>query len=206
MRPDLVPDSELDRLIDPEIRAEIGDPVPVTLAATTVYLPVLAVGLALSVFWQETIPGPRFSLPEILADLGIGTAVGLAMVLVTWKLARSIRALQELEIEFRKVLGHLPPSRIIALALLSGVAEEVMFRGTLQPWLGYVLVSLIFGCLHFVPSMVFLPWTIFAIAAGFVFGGLFEWRASLVAPITAHVLVNSVNLHLIVSGKRLPES
>ena len=32
-------------------------------------------------------------------------------------------------------------------------------------------------------------------------GGLLEWRESLIAPIAAHIIVNGVNLHLIVSGK-----
>jgi hypothetical protein len=124
------------------------------------------------------------------------------MVGVTWSLARALRALQELEREFQKVLGSLAPTRILALAVLSGTAEELLFRGSLQPWLGYVATSLLFGCLHFVPSIVFFPWTLFAIGAGFIFGGLFSWRGSLVGPIVAHSLVNGINLHLIVTGRR----
>ena len=202
MSSDDVPDSVFEE-IEPEILAEIGDPVPVTFAATVVYLPILVVSLLLCVFWQETIPGPRFSAGEILTDLGLGAAVGLSLVFLTVFLARYLRPLRELEISFQKVLGPLPTSHIIYLALLSGIAEESCFRGWMQPWMGYVPTSILFGLLHFVPSKVFLPWTLFALLVGFIFGALFEWRESLVAPMTAHILVNGINLHLIVTGRRL---
>jgi membrane protease YdiL (CAAX protease family) len=50
---------------------------------------------------------------------------------------------------------------------------------------------------HFVPRKELLPWTGFAILAGFVFAGLFAWTGNLLAPICAHVLVNGVNLPLL---------
>ena len=37
--------------------------------------------------------------------------------------------------EFRAILGHLSHRQIIWIAILSGAAEELVFRGTLQPWL-----------------------------------------------------------------------
>jgi len=193
---------EIDSLIDPEVRAEIGDPISMPDAAAVVYLPMLIVGLVLCVFWMETLPGPNFHGVRLLEDLGIGVAVGLALVAVTWFLALWLRPLQELEIEFRKVLGRLPARQILVLALLSGTAEELIFRGTLQPWIGYVAASVIFGCLHFVPSGTFIPWTLFALGAGFIFGWLFQIRESLVAPTVAHVVVNALNLLFIM--KRTP--
>ena len=197
-----LPDSVFDD-IDPNVLEEIGDPVPVTFAATVIYLPILVISLALCIFWQETVPGSASSVSKVLADVGIGCAVGLALVCFTVFLARFLRPLRELEVEFKKVLGPLPRGMIIYLAVLSGIAEESCFRGWMQPLLGYVVTSLLFGILHFVPSRVFLPWTFFALGVGFVFGGLMDWRQSLIAPVCAHVLVNGVNLHLIVTGKRL---
>ena len=96
------------------------------------------------------------------------------------------------------VLGKLSVPNAILLALASGFAEEVFFRGALQPRVGWVLASLLFGCVHFVPRREFLPWTGFAIGAGFVFGGLFVWTGNLVAPMVAHIVVNAVNLPLLV--------
>ena len=57
-----------------------------------------------------------------------------------------------------------------------------------------VLASLIFGFVHFVPDRRFLPWTASALVMGFVLGGLLELTGSVIAPITAHVLVNFFNL------------
>ena len=74
------------------------------------------------------------------------------------------------------------------------MAEEAFFRGALQPAAGWLLASLIFGAVHFVPRREFLPWTGFAILAGLLFGALFEATGNLVAPVVAHMLVNAVNL------------
>lgn len=197
-------DTDPETLIDPEIRAEIGDPVPIAFAARLVYLPILVVSAGCAFFVLETIPGANLTPGHVLEDLGIGAGVAIAMVFVTWVLGRCLHSLQELEHEFRKILGDLDTRTIIGLALLSGAAEETLFRGCLQPWLGYVATSVLFGCLHFVPSRVFLPWTLFALASGFVFGGLFSWRGNLIAPTVAHMLVNGINLHLIVTGRRVP--
>jgi len=55
----------------------------------------------------------------------------------------------------------------------------------------------VFAACHFLPDRRFLPWTAFALAAGLGLGALFEWRDSLVAPVTAHFTVNLVNLRLL---------
>ena len=93
-----------------------------------------------------------------------------------------------------RALGPLSVSNAVLLALVSGFAEEVFFRGALQPRVGWLLASLLFGCVHFVPRREFLPWTGFAIGAGLLFGALFVWTGNLLAPVTAHVVVNGVNL------------
>jgi hypothetical protein len=80
---------------------------------------------------------------------------------------------------------------------VSGFAEEAFFRGALQPQVGLVIASLIFGVVHFVPRREFLPWTAFAIAAGFLFGWLFDTTGNLVAPVVAHASINAVNLWLL---------
>jgi len=202
MAPEEVPDSVFEQ-IEPGILQEIGDPVPVTFAATVVYIPVLLVSLLLCLFWVKSLPERGHTWGSILLDLSLGVLVGFSLVALTFFLARYLRSLRELELEFKKVLGPLSLSKIIYLALLSGITEEICFRGFMQPWLGYLATSILFGMLHFVPVKIFIPWTLFALAVGFIFGGLLELRGSLLAPMVAHVLVNGINLHLIVSGRRL---
>ena len=126
------------------------------------------------------------------AALGLGFAAVTVMLSeattrwTSWGAALS-RALGE-------SLGPLSHRACWVLAGLSGVGEELLFRGALQPWFGYVAASLVFGCVHFVPRREFLPWTGFAILAGFGLGWLFEATGNLVAPIVAHIGVNGINL------------
>ena len=80
------------------------------------------------------------------------------------------------------------------LAFLSGIAEEALFRGALQPKVGLVAASLLFGLAHFVPRREFAVWTGTTILAGFMLGLLFQKTGNLIAPIVAHFIVNALNL------------
>ena len=115
-----------------------------------------------------------------LRDLGVGLVAGLLVVVASREFTRRSR------------WGE-------ALAALSGVAEEAFFRGALQPQVGLVAASLIFGLAHFVPRRELMPWTGFSIAAGFLLGFLFDATGNLLAPVVAHAVVNAMNLrHLAV--------
>lgn len=112
---------------------------------------------------------------------------------------------------------HLDAQRALVLAFYSSVGEEALFRGFVQPWLiqqagalvepgslaavvlGVVGASLVFGLLHFPVVKELVPWTVFAVVAGFAFGALAAWSGSLLAPVVAHLLINWLNL------KRLSE-
>jgi len=83
----------------------------------------------------------------------------------------------------------------LILAAASGLAEEALFRGALQPRVGLVAASALFGLAHFTPRRDLWPWLGFAVAAGFLLGGLFALTGNLVAPIVAHAGINAVNLH-----------
>ena len=91
-------------------------------------------------------------------------------------------------------LGPLRTRDCIVLALLSGVAEEALFRGALQPQVGLVWASLLFALAHLVPRRELLPWSVFSLAAGFLLGGLYLATGNLVAPVVAHFTINAVNL------------
>ena len=82
----------------------------------------------------------------------------------------------------------------VLLALASGIGEEMFFRGALQPAVGIVWASLIFGACHFLPRRELVLWSGYAVVMGLAFGWLFEATGHLAAPIAAHVLVNAVNL------------
>lgn len=214
--PDRVPDEALSTLIDPDIREEIGDPIPVAFAATVVYVPLLIFGAVTTYFVNRRLPQVPFDAVRLLSDVAVGLAIALALVGITFVASRRMPALQALDREFRRVVGKLSRWQAVRLATLSGVAEELLFRGTLLPlvsedaWLGWgathaiIWTSVLFGLLHFLPHKIFLPWTFFATAVGFIAGGAYVWRGSLVAPLVAHVALNAINLRLIASGRRQP--
>jgi membrane protease YdiL (CAAX protease family) len=132
------------------------------------------------------------------ADVAVGAAAGLGVIALSWLLTRTTAWGDRLGRALAGALGRPGPGEIAVLAVTSGVAEEAFFRGALQPRVGLVAASLIFGLVHFIPRRELLPWTGFSVAAGFLLGALFEATGNLAAPVVAHALVNGVNLTLLV--------
>lgn len=129
--------------------------------------------------------------------LGAGSAL---LLLGIWRGAGRISPLaRQLEDQLAAVLGPLTASEAIGLALLSGFAEELFFRGAVQGQWGWLPATILFATLHTGPGKAFRVWTVFAIVAGGLFGGLMWWRGNLLAPVLGHFLVNGVNLRRLAS-------
>ena len=126
--------------------------------------------------------------------VGAGIGVGLVLVVLSRAFARYFGWAARLEGELRAVVGPLRRGEALGVALLSGLGEEALFRGVLQPTLGIVLTASLFGVLHIGPNVRFLPWSLMAFVAGVVFGGLAAGTGSLLGPILAHATVNFLNL------------
>jgi hypothetical protein len=127
-------------------------------------------------------------------DILAGAAAGGALV-VAWALAgRRSHRLRELEHRLREVVGPMSRSDAVGVALLSGFAEELFFRGAVQGSLGWPLATLLFALLHSGREKVFWWWTAFAAVAGLIFAGLTVFTGNLTAAIVAHGLVNGINL------------
>jgi membrane protease YdiL (CAAX protease family) len=126
------------------------------------------------------------------ATLGIGSAV--LVIAASRAATRRTQWGNNLSRGLAELMGRRSTLDCAVLALASGVAEETLFRGLLQPALGVVAASLLFGLAHFAPRRDLLPWTGFAVAVGFLFGVLFEITGNLVAPVVAHITINAVNL------------
>ncbi|MFK7992025.1 MAG: lysostaphin resistance A-like protein [Sandaracinaceae bacterium] len=146
-------------------------------------------------------PEPWWQLEPLFqhaASVAGGLGLGLVTVLFSQLAARRFSWARELHAGFRGLLGEVSAPVILGLALTSGIGEELFFRGAMQPTLGWVITSIVFGVIHIGPDRRFLAWTPFAIAAGFAFGALHEATGSLAGPIVAHVLINYLNLRFIV--------
>jgi len=146
-----------------------------------------AISLSLFVRWPSALP-----------DVALGLGVGGSLIAV-WTLARRhLASARRLEDELRGLLGEIDRGEVIALAMLSGFAEELFFRGAVQGAFGWVVATALFTLLHTGPGASFRLWTLFAGVAGLAFAGLVVWRQNLLAAIVAHVVVNAVNLYYLV--------
>lgn len=138
-------------------------------------------------------------------DLGIGLAAGLLLLGAWWGAERTFPLARELEARLAGALGPVTGSEAIGLALLSSFAEELFFRGAVQGALGWVAATLLFGLLHSGPGKAFRLWTLFAVVAGGLMGGIMAWRGNLLGPVVSHFLVNAVNLRRLArDSARLP--
>ncbi|NOZ86242.1 MAG: CPBP family intramembrane metalloprotease [Deltaproteobacteria bacterium] len=124
----------------------------------------------------------------------LGLLVAVIAVIVSRLMHVHFRWARVLEREMIKMIGPISVLDAAYISLVSGVAEELLFRGGVQPQFGYVIASIVFGAVHFVPDKKFLPWTISALAMGFVLGGLALLTGNLLAPMTAHITMNFINL------------
>ncbi len=184
----------------PPGEALAGPPPGQLLRVATLFYALL---LLAAFVWRSWIDGGSllYRTPEAAAaglrlgrDLGAGVAIGLALVAASRFWTRRSRAAAALADSLRLMLGRLSLGGVLFLALLSGVAEEAFFRGALQPKVGLIAASLLFGLAHFVPRRGLAVWGPAAAVAGLALGLLFEWTGNLVAPVAAHAVVNGLNL------------
>ena len=174
----------------------------------TTEAPQLGVGMA-AVFYGLTLAGAlawaAFTEPGVdlllasprdlaLPWWGAGLGTGLALVLATMVAEPLSPALRRLARQMAPMVAPFHPSRIVALALLSGICEEALFRGPVQHSLGFVGAALIFALLHGGISKRYIAWSTFALVAGLCFGLLTELYGSCWPAALAHVVVNGINL------------
>lgn len=127
-------------------------------------------------------------------DAALGVAAA-ALLLGTWELGRRFfPSMRELESQIAGAIGPIERGEVLVLALVSGFAEELFFRGAmLAAWGGWIS-ALLFALMHSGRGTAFRFWTFFALLAGGAFTGLTLMTGNLLAAMLAHVLVNAINL------------
>ena len=185
--------------MEPELPSPLG-PGRLYRFAWGLYLFMALAGILWIGVRQGVIPLSLFVDPERWwLDLGLGLGAGLLLLAVWWVAERVFPLAKELEARLASVLGPITVSEAIGLALLSGFAEELFFRGAVQGTLGWAGATILFGLLHSGPGRAFRLWTVFALLAGLVLGGVMAWRGNLLGPVVGHFLVNAVNLRRLAS-------
>jgi membrane protease YdiL (CAAX protease family) len=134
---------------------------------------------------------------DLLRDVTAGALAAGITIWISREWTRRTRSGERLARALGALIGPLSWRQCLVLALASGVAEEAFFRGAIQPRVGLVAASLIFGLAHFAPRRELAPWTVFSVAAGLLLGTLFDATGNLVAPVVAHAGINAVNLKML---------
>ncbi len=132
------------------------------------------------------------------SDTALGVAAGIAGIGISRLVTRRTGAGERLARALAGALGSLSPGQCLVLAVASAAGEEALFRGALQPSLGLLGASAVFGAVHFAPRRDLWPWSVYAFGAGVVLGVLFESTGNLLAPVVAHATLNGVNLRFLV--------
>jgi membrane protease YdiL (CAAX protease family) len=156
-------------------------------------LGLLAVGLAVANGWGIYLwQGWSWSWSAWGVVLA-ATAVLTGLNAVVWATSEPLR--QAMTRLFDGVLGPLRPVDFPLVALLSGIGEEIAFRGAAQPLIGITLSSLVFAVLH-IPAPGLWVYGLWALFASLFLGNLYAWTGNLFVPVAVHVLNNLISLWL----------
>ncbi len=155
----------------------------------------VAVGLRGSIPWAH--PSPRWALsPRVAAvtSVGLGLGLALAVVIFTRVAVRVFAWARALADSLRPAAWSLSLPHIVAVAIASSIAEELLFRAVLVPWLGVVGAAIAFGLAHQMKGPARWAWVGFSVVVGLALGALYEGTGSLLGPIAAHAAINAANL------------
>lgn len=153
-------------------------------------------------------PGPWLPLSGVegLAfSLVLGAAFAAAVVIGTRALVENVGWAKNLHRDLRPMTLRLDGAGIAVIALFSAVAEELVFRGLLMPWMGLLPQALLFGVVH---AQLSGPsrwvWVAWATVVGLALGGIFALSGSLFGAMLAHALINGLNLLYLQSHDTAP--
>lgn len=170
--------------------------VPVVVGTEVVLgLVALGIGCWVGIDWHSMLrPTASGALLGVLSGLGV-TVIHLVLLFPGRQRNPLYRTIYvPLYHTLRPELANSSAGPIFLLAVSSGVAEELFFRGWLQTEVGIILASTLFGAAH-VWNREALPYGLYATGMGFVLGGLFLYtEQGLWAPILAHGINNLIGL------------
>ncbi len=189
----------------PESLQEESTPEPIEpgrfYRASAVFYFLLAVA---AVIWigleRGSVPIDLFFVPATLfGDIAWGLGAGGLILVLTDLGRRWFSPFAKLEERLRQMLVGVSESEAVAIALVSGFAEELFFRGAVQGSWGWVWATLLFALMHTGPDRLVGSWTVFALLAGALFAGLTLMRETILSAVIAHSFVNAVNLRRLAS-------
>lgn len=145
-------------------------------------------------------------LDLLLALLGTLPLWWLVTVLRRSGAAAVRKLLEWVESQVRVLLGSASTAQLVAISLLAGVAEELLFRGVIQvslqqllgPVGGLLVASALFGAAHWIS----VAYVAFASLMGLYLGLLYWMTGNLLVPVIIHGLYDFLALRLLLATPR----
>lgn len=144
--------------------------------------------------FKNIIISSNYFLYGILAGIILLT-LGSVVSLLYEPLKNTLKAIDEL------ILSKIKPIDYLPIAILSGVGEELFFRGILQDRIGIIITSIIFAVLH-IPKKEQWIYSVWALFASLYLCNLYAYTNNLFIVIVAHVINNLLALILWKSFKK----
>ena len=175
-------------------RPTAGELLVLALAGES-FLVLLAVG------WTRYrgLPLDAGSGPWV-SNVVAGLAAAAAFAVVNhWLLchAPAVRAVRAVRRVYRDILkpvfSEIGVREVVAIALAAGIGEELLFRGALQPEIGLLPASLVFGALH-MGGRGTLAFGCWVAVMGAALGWLAAATGGLLAPVVAHAVYDAAAL------------
>lgn len=158
-------------------------------------LALALVALAWARFGSTPVP---YELDPSVVLLSVALTIPFAaMNFAIFRFGRRVRFARRVydlfENELFPLIRTAAPHELLVAAAVAGFAEELLFRGLLQPWIGLVPASLLFGLAH-APTLELLAFSTWAASVGLLLGILYELTANLAHPVLVHGLYDAVAL------------
>lgn len=191
-------------------------PGPMQSDMTELGYSILAAGFSLWGYWLfthfvERAPFADFALRGSAREFGFGLAVGAAVMAIVVGIMALFGGYH--------IVGYNGPHVLVgvaSVAIISGIVEEIIFRGLIfrfaEQWLGSIaallISALLFGAAHLSnPNSSMLAALAIAIEAGLMLGAIYMLTRRLWAAIGLHMAWNSVQgglFGIAVSGTDVP--
>jgi hypothetical protein len=127
----------------------------------------------------------------------IVTLINLAILHLAKKYGGQIYLLKSMNDLINKqmlpLIGHLNFFDSISVSVISGLCEEIFFRGVLQSQCGIVPSACAFGLAH-LPRIYYFPYALWATYVGLLMSFLVVQTGSLYSPMIAHALINFASI------------
>ena len=161
------------------------------------YVIMASVGAMVMILRLESF-GSAFGVPSDLKAALTLPALGLmatgVLLIVNYLFEEQFSSYRAFKHVMMQMVGAASVPMALYLAFISALGEEILFRGTIQPYLGLLGTSLLFGLLHLGPQGLISMWTVWAVISGLLLGWMYQDTGSLWPSLICHFLLNTISL------------